>query len=186
MTKKKTRLNYKYALLAAIAGVIIIIVLLELTNTTHFFHKQNVPPVIPTQSNSTNSANPASTINNGSNGKSSPAASNEPDASAHTLVSPTGNFVSNHYPGQSGAPTTETSTCNTSPQASCYIKFTNVNSGDTTQLPTQVTDARGSTSWYWDTKNDAHLTSGQWKIIAVATLGDQTKTADDALKLTIQ
>jgi hypothetical protein len=184
MPKKKSRLNYKYAALATIAGVIIIIVLMELTNTTHFFHKQNVPPVIPTHSNSKSPVSP--TRNSGSNGSNSPAASNEPDASAHTLVSPTGNFVSNHYPGQSGSPTTETSTCNTSPGASCYIKFTNVDSDDTTQLPTQLTDARGSTSWYWDTKNDAHLTSGQWKITAVATLGDQTKTADDALKLTIQ
>lgn len=177
----------KKPLLIAVAGLIVIVAILELTNTTHLFHKQGVPPVIPAH---TSSGKPISTSSSQPN---TPAVStpqdNTPlptDVTNHTLIAPTGTFVSNHFPGQNGSSTTEASVCNTSPGATCYIKFTNVATGDTTQLAAQVTDARGTTSWYWDVSQDAHLSAGQWKITAVATLGSQTKTATDTLTLTVK
>jgi hypothetical protein len=187
-TKSSPFRNRLFASSAALAGLIIVVAVLELTNTTHIFHKAHIPAVIPSHSSSNGasstaaSSNPA--VSNSDNG--SPAPATDSDTTDHNLVAPTGNFVSNHFPGQNGSPTTESSTCNTSPGASCYIKFTNTDSGQTTQLATQTTDARGSTSWYWDAAKDAHLTSGQWKITAVATLGSQIKSSDDALKLIIQ
>jgi hypothetical protein len=177
----------KKSLLAAGAGLIVIVAILELTNTTHLFHKQSVPPVIPAHTS------PGKPISTSSSQPNAPAAStpqdNTPlptDVTNHTLIAPTGTFVSNHFPGQNGSSTTEASVCNTSPGATCYIEFTNVATGDTTQLAAQVTDARGTTSWYWDVSQDAHLSAGQWKVMAVATLGSQTKTATDTLNLTVK
>ena len=191
MRKNKSRMSKRNRLLGAAIGLIILVLLvLELTNTTHIFHKQSVPPVIPAHTNSGSPINSSSSNSATSGDSSSGAASdNTPlpaDTSDHTLVTPVGNFVSNHFPGQNGAPTTEASVCNTSPGATCYIKFTNTSTNQTTQLASQVANAQGQTSWYWDVSNDAHLTSGKWKVTAVATLNGQTKTADDALNLTIQ
>jgi len=173
---------------AAAAALVLIIALLELTNTTHLLHKQTVPEVIPSHQNSGATNNDSDEPSNqGETGRQDqPTPQPSGGDTNHSLVTPTGNFVSNHFPGQNGSSTTEVSTCNTSPGASCYIKFTNLDTGDTTQLPSQTVDARGSTSWYWDTSKDAHLTSGQWEVTAVATLGGQTQTTDDSLKLTIQ
>lgn len=177
----------KKSLLIGIAGLIVVIAVLELTNTTHLFHKQKVPPVIPAH---TSSGKPISANSSQPNvPTSSVSQDNVPlpsDVVDHTLITPTGTFVSNHYPGQNGTSTTEVSTCSTSPGAACYIKFTNVSTGETTQLATQTVDVHGSTSWYWDINQDAHFSTGQWKVVAVATLGSQTKTATDTLNLTIK
>jgi hypothetical protein len=91
--------------------------------------------------------------------------------------------VSNHHPGKSGSPTSEVSVCNTTPGATCYIKFTN---GDlSTALTAKKTNGDGVAIWYWDTK-DANLVSGNWQIMAVATLNGQTKTSADTLPLVIK
>lgn len=189
MRNNKSSYNRKYLIAAAIGLLILIIAILEATNTTHFFHKQTVPPVVPAHtnngqpiSNSGSSSQPGSTSDNSSQQSNTP----PPEVADHTLITPYGNFVSNHFPGQNGTTTSEASICNTSPGATCYIKFTNVTTGDTTQLATQTADAQGYVSWYWDVDKDAHLTSGKWKITAVATLGGQTKTAEDVLNLVVQ
>jgi len=190
MRRKKPSINRRYLLVGIAALILVMFAVSELTNTTHLLHKEKVPPVIPARDNSGTTINsPGSSSDSNSSGSSSnpgDTSDTTPDTTDHTLVAPTGNFVSNHFPGENGSPTSESSTCNTSPGASCYIKFTNLDSGATTQLPVQTVDGRGSTSWYWDVKDDAHLTSGRWKITAVATLGDQSKSTDDALRLTIQ
>lgn len=99
------------------------------------------------------------------------------------LIDPWGNFVSNHKPGQDGSGTAETSVCNTTPGASCYIKFTN---GSLTRtLDTKTADINGSIIWNWDVSS-AGFTSGSWHISAVASLGDQTKTVNDSQALVIQ
>lgn len=188
MSKHNPILNKK-SLLIGIAGLIVIVAILELTNTTHLLHKQSVPPVIPAHSNtgqpisSSSTSSPASSVSN-----SGPSQNNVSPAETanHTLIAPFGNFVSNHFPGQNGTSTSEASICNTSPGATCYIKFTNIATGENTQLTAQTTDAQGYTSWYWDTSKDAHLYSGQWQVTAVAALGSQVKSAEDPLKLTIQ
>lgn len=171
----------------AIASLVVVFTLLELTNTTHILHHQKIPSVIPTHSNTSAVSDDSRQGNDQSSSVDSQnQADNSSTVSDHTLTAPTGNFVSNHFPGQNNSPTTEASTCNTTSGAACYIMFTNIDTGQITQLPSQLTDAKGSTSWYWDTKSDAHLTSGRWKVTAVATLNGQTKRTDDALNLTIQ
>lgn len=84
---------------------------------------------------------------------------------------PIGQFVSN--PGGPGNPnpTTEESTCTTTPGAFCQILFKS--GGVTNQLPAQKTDANGSTVWDWGIKAIG-LTPGTWQVTAVATNGDKS------------
>jgi len=178
-------------LLATITLILISILIffLEISDTTHFFHKEKIPAVIPTHTNTAISTdnsktNTPPTPSESSNSASSP--SNVPQPTNRQLVAPSGNFISNHYPGKDGSPTLEASICNTTSGADCYIKFTNIGTGVSTQLPTHITGADGSTSWYWDVKQDAHLTSGVWHVEAIATLGTQSKSTNDSLNLTIQ
>jgi hypothetical protein len=192
MRKTKQSFYKRYRLPALIAGTIVVaIAILELTNTTHIFHKQTVPPVITAHTNSgspinsTDGSTPQSASSNAESDSTNGSVSPTPTDSNHTLIAPFGNFVSNHYPGQNSSPTTESSVCNSTPGAKCYIKFTN-SAGQTTQLPTQSVDSHGSTSWYWDIHKDAHLNTGQWQVTAVATLGNQIKSTDDTLKLAVQ
>ena len=189
MPRRKSKLTKRFLLVGSAVGLVVIIAMLELTNTTHIFHKASVPPVIPAHTNlgtSINSSQGNNTASNNSSSSNNPSPGPTAEETNHTLIAPSGNFVSNHFPGENGSPTTESSVCNTSPGATCYIRFTNTGTGKTTQLADQVADTRGSTSWNWDVSKDAHLTSGQWQITAVATLGSQSKTANDALKLTIK
>jgi|SRR5579862_1146368 len=195
MRKNKSRFNNRYRLLATVAGVIIVLVaVLEITNTTHIFHHQSIPPVIPTHGSSTTSSSNSSqsSLKSNSTPSSNSSAKNPlpSPSSGSTLITPFGDFVSNHNPGapdQNGnpTPTSETSVCDTTPGATCYISFTNSN-GQTTQLPTQTAGSDGSTSWDWDVSQDAHLTKGEWQITAVASLNGQTKSTNDPTKLTIQ
>jgi hypothetical protein len=182
--------NIKLLSLSALAILVLAILILELTNTTHIFHKPKVPAVIPTNSNSNVVSGQTPKNNNGSanpsTSQNTPSPATSADELNHTLIAPTGTFVSNHFPGRNGSPTAESSSCTTSPGATCYIKFTNIDTGQITQLPSQVTDARGYTNWYWDVNKDAHLTNGRWKATAVATLGSQVKSTDDAAELVIQ
>lgn len=133
----------------------------------------------PTPNSSSNSQTRASNSDKNASGGSS--VSNGSD-----LIPPYGTFVSDHHPSLSGAnntPSTELSTCTTSPGASCYIKFTK--EGEVKRLATQTTDGSGSTSWHWDV-SQAGLSAGTWYITAVATQGDQTKTTNDTFKLEVQ
>ncbi|MGH7156938.1 MAG: hypothetical protein ACREGG_02410 [Candidatus Saccharimonadales bacterium] len=195
MAKKKSRLNKKIILASTIVALIVVIAILELTNTTHLFHKQKVPAVIPSHSNSaTTPKNNQSTAQSGSLTPSTPAttkSSSSTGGSNAALVAPFGDFVSNHNPGAldsngNPTPTSETSVCDTTPGATCYIKFTNTDGGQTTQLASQTVNGDGSTSWYWDATTDAHLTKGQWRVTAIATLNGQSKSTDDPTNLTIQ
>ena len=101
-----------------------------------------------------------------------------------SLIAPFGNFVSDHSPNLSGSPHPNliNSVCSTNPGATCQISFS---SGSTTKyLPSQVTDAGGSTYWTWYLQ-DMGLTVGSWKIIAKATMGSQTKTTTDPMPLQV-
>ncbi len=98
-------------------------------------------------------------------------------------ITPTGNFVSNHRPGQNGSSTTESSTCNTTPGATCYIEFTN---GDLARtLASKTVDSNGAVYWNWDV-GSAGLTSGSWQIKAIATLNGHAESTTDSNKLEIQ
>lgn len=98
---------------------------------------------------------------------------------------PTGTFVSNHRPNLSGqpAPNVESSTCTTTPGATCKISFTK--DSITKSLPIKTTDSNGNIVWDW-TLQDIGLTAGEWEIEAVAINGDQTTTASDSILLNIQ
>lgn len=114
---------------------------------------------------------------------SSPSSSSPSTSSNLSLIAPWGTFVSNHSPGANGSSTEESSACNTTPGAQCYIKFTS--GANVAVLPTKTANADGSVLWSWDVKNTS-LTTGSWQVTAVATLNGQTKTTADPLELKVQ
>lgn len=110
-------------------------------------------------------------------------ATNDKNDSANTvLAAPSGNFVSNHRPGTNGAPTSETSVCNSTPGAKCTIVFTQ--GASEKKLPEKQIDTGGSAFWQWDIQ-DIGLTSGSWKVTAEATLNGKTLSAADAMELLV-
>jgi hypothetical protein len=171
------------ALTGAILVVAVALFVLEITNTTHFFHTSHIPEGKtiseynkgePATDGDTNNGDPGPTTST-SNSKDSDSI---PETAS--LIAPTGNFVSSHFPSISS---NETSTCNTTPGAKCTITFSK--GSVTKSLPTQTIDAGGATYWSW-TPASAGLTTGTWKVQAVATLGAQILTADDALSLQVK
>lgn len=107
------------------------------------------------------------------------------NASGSELQQPTGNFVSNHRVSLSnaGAQTQEVSVCTAVVGAECWIEFTK--DGTTKALAHKKINDTGSVYWSWQPK-EAGLTEGKWKITATATMGDQTKTADDPISLEVE
>jgi hypothetical protein len=189
LIKRTKRLfRTRYAKIAGfLALILILLAILEIADVTHFFHKSPVPPVIPVstaqpsqQSSDQPSPSPGNDISSQPSTKGNGGSSNP--SNSLPLKTPFGQFVSNHNPGSNGSPTTENSVCNTTPGASCYIKF--VNGSTVTKLPSKTANSDGFASWNWDIK-DAKLTKGSWIITAVAMLNGQTKTADDPLPLEI-
>lgn len=189
--RTKRLLNTRPAKLAGLVVLaVLILTILEVADITHFFHKSAVPPVIPVANSSQGSSQ---TQPNQNPTQKQPQASDKNNSSSSSsgqnpkqtlpLNTPYGDFVSNHHPGENGAPTSEVSVCNTTPGANCYIKFTK--GTITTGLPSKTTGSDGSATWYWNIK-DAKLTSGDWEITAIATLNGQTKSASDQLPLTIK
>jgi hypothetical protein len=76
------------------------------------------------------------------------------------------------------------STCNTTPGATCTIEF--INGSQTYSLPVKVADSGGGVYWSW-TPGSIGLSAGTWHIMAIATLGSQTKTTNnDPLTLSVQ
>ena len=185
INKRLFRVSVGLLIVLAIA-----ILALELTDTTHLFHKKVVPPIIPvSHSTVSEQKKPASTSSssNGSDttdnqGSKLVPPSGSPGSTA-TLIQPYGELVSNHFPGQNGSDTKESSACNSTPGATCYIQFTNTENGKVTKLPPQLIGNDGSTVWSWDAKT---LTQGTWQITAVADLNGQTKNITDTAKLEIQ
>jgi hypothetical protein len=182
MVKIPKKLNYKYILLGAVTVLVVCLILLL---THHKAKVATIPSANPldknSQSSNSNSGSTNGSINNssasGSSDKSTSGGESQPLAlsSAQTLVS-------NHHPGENGSPTTEQSACQTTPGATCYIEFTQA--GLTRKLDAKIADSNGLGVWNWDTK-DADFSSGQWKIIAVASLNGQTKSTSDPSPLEI-
>lgn len=150
----------------------------------------STPAVIPAQQPNANSNTSDSKSDKTPLESSGSAQTNkEPSKPANSAVSnlplyaPQGAFVSNHSPGKGGSPTAETSVCNTTPGATCYIIFSN--GATTTKLPAKTADSNGTVYWYWDVEDDAHLSAGSWTIKAVATNGTETKTTTDNIPLRV-
>lgn len=158
--------------------ILVILTVTELTNVTHFFHHSKSPAIIPTinqSESSSESINPSD--------QSQKNAETSKGTSSTELLSPYGALISNHRPGQNGSDLIEVSQCITTPGASCYLKFSK--DGVVKTLPLKSTDSTGSVFWQWSVK-DAGLTSGNWSITAVATLGSQTKSTTDQISLEVE
>lgn len=166
-----------------VLAIIVLVIGLELANVTHFFHREKMG-LPQTTANSETKGEPSrgSAYNNANQG--SQTSSDKKSSSESTFTAPSGNFVSNHRPNLSGspAPNQMSSTCNTTPGATCQISFSK--DGVTKSLPAQTTDKGGSTYWSWKLQ-DLGLTAGTWKIEAKAMLNNQVRTAIDALTLDI-
>ncbi len=150
-------------------------------------------PAVPRTANSYTKGQPAgssgssSSGNQSSSGQSTTSGSQKGGSggSSAVVITPSGNFVSDHHPNLSGspAPNTLTSVCNTTPGAACQISFTM--DGVTKSLPSQTTDSGGSTYWTNWKLQDVGLTAGTWKVQATASLDGQTQTAYDAMDLVV-
>lgn len=176
---KYTRVSRQTALIAAILLIVAIAIVIALTpnnkNTTF------IPTTNPVPNRGKNTPISASSTSNQPS-QSNNSATNSQATSGPPPALPTGNFVSNHHPGGS-TPTSEASTCNSTPGAICYIEFTK--GSDVKKLDARTIDANGGALWYWDVKT-AGLGSGSWTITAVANLNGHTETANDALPLVVQ
>jgi hypothetical protein len=177
---------YKNKWVLIVLAAFVILALLEFTNTTHLFHsKKAVSGTIPSSSPINTSPSSANPKPGGTGSATPPAANNEkqnqtaPVNTSATLKAPYGTFVSNHHPD---ANSSEESVCNSTPGASCIIKFTQGNVVKT--LSAQAVDGSGTTYWSWNVKQ-AGLTSGSWTVTAVANLNGQTKSTQDSLALEI-
>lgn len=108
-----------------------------------------------------------------------------PADSATKPMTPTGGFVSNHRPNLSGspAPNAMNSICQTTPGASCTIRFTM--NGETKSLPSKTTGADGYASWDWKLQ-DLGITEGTWSVEAVATTSGGNTSATDATNLEVK
>lgn len=172
-------------LIVGLLAIAAVVAILELTNTTYLFHDR--PPEITASPETKGEPAP-------SPGTDVPQADKQPTpanqdnknvgGSAVELRQPSGSFVSNHRPNLSGSPAPNriASVCTTTPGAACTISF--AKDGVTKSLPEQVADRGGSTYWDWKLQ-DIGLTEGEWKVTATAKLGNQTKTATDAINLEV-
>ncbi len=189
MPRRFRRLNKKYVLVALAAGLVILALAIYMSRpsrkTASTIPSSAAPSTTVSKdaqpSPQSSTSTPTTSSSSSSTAKSS--INSAPANSNLTLIDPWGDFVSNHKPGQNGSPTTETSACNTTPGATCYIKFT---SGDKTRtLDSKTADSNGTVTWRWDT-SDAGFSSGSWQISALASLNGQTRTVSDTRELVIQ
>lgn len=173
---------------------LLVVFLLEATNTVNLFGGKSQVGTIPTESpNKTAEKKEASekktTPEEVSEKPSGTTTAKRPVAATNTqnadLKTPSGTFVSNHRPklGGSKNETSEQSTCNTTPGATCFIRFTNGSIEKT--LEAKTADVNGAVVWSWNI-DDSGLSSGKWKVEAVANLGENTKVAADLIELEVQ
>ena len=184
-TKRSRAYSASQLVLILLVVVIGIVGYLELHNITYFFHKKPVTASQATKGQpATSPGNSTPSQSQAPNGQNGSQGSTGTNSTAHPIT-PTGDFVSNHHPNLSGspAPNQMTSTCTTTPGATCQITFTN---GSTTKfLPVETTDEGGSAYWNWKLQ-DIGLTAGSWKVEAIAQLGSQTALATDAMPMEVQ
>lgn len=191
---KKTILNKKTATVA-------VLVIVLLVAAVGFLHIQSVRKDQKSSGKISsvegdNKQDQASTSSSGSNDKkdgqnSSANSTDQPDNQKSTptagvsalLIKPSGQFVSNHRPGNEGLSTSEESVCNTTSGAYCNIIFTR--NGVTKDLGAKKTDANGTAYWSWDIKGST-LGPGSWQVKAVATLNGKTETSVDVMALEVQ
>jgi hypothetical protein len=192
-TKKVKTPLYKKPLFLSLAALLVlagVFAALEITGVINVFKDSN--PGLATQPTTPNRTGGVNTKGDpeGIEPQPEPAANegdtklSPGDTATGTLSAPTGNFVSNHHPTIGEAPDMQ-SNCTTTSGATCTIVFTK--GTETHELPVQNTDREGAAYWSWSVKDKSiGLSAGSWKVQAKAVLGNQVKTADDALMLEIK
>ncbi|HSX17907.1 MAG TPA: hypothetical protein VLE51_00945 [Candidatus Saccharimonadales bacterium] len=184
MARKLKRLHLDKRLVV-LAVLVVLAIVIAIGYAAKGNKKTNV--IIPSTSSAAKtqekgSDNQSSNSSTGNSDTTNTAPSKDSSSSqSSNLLTPSGNFVSNHTPGQKGSPLDENSVCNTTPGATCYIEFTK--DGETKKLAARVADSNGTVLWDW-TASD--FSSGTWTVIAVASLNGQTKTSQDSQPLEIQ
>lgn len=173
-SKSPRKLTWTVAiLLLVLAGIITI---LELTNTTYIFHKKSTPHTASEYTKGTSDGDDASKPHsNDTAGDSKDSAGDSKD-----LVEPTGNFVSSHH---ATSTSNLSSTCNSTPGATCKITFSK--EGVTKALQTKTLDDGGAAYWSWQ-PGDIDLSPGVWSVKATVRLGDKSESTTDALSLEIR
>ena len=162
---------------------LIIVGILQVTHTIHLFRK----PTVATSASFTSKGENSTPTTSSSPAATSQSSNTDSKANAQAnqaVLTPSGNFVSNHHPNLSGWPTPNTlvSVCEGTPEASCFISFT---MGNTTKsLSTQTISQTGSAYWSWKLQ-DVGLTVGTWQIKATSTIDGHTATSVDALNLVV-
>jgi hypothetical protein len=182
MFAKSSRLSNKrlWWLLLALAILLCIVVILEVTNVTHFFHHQNPNPTASSYTKGEPGSD--SQTSAGNEQGESDSGSDKTTGSSTELLKPSGQFVSNHKPGQNGSPVSEQSVCNTTPGATCEIRF---QKGSVIKsLPSHTADAGGAAYWTW-TPDEVGLTAGNWTVTAVASLNGKSLSSADSLALEV-
>jgi hypothetical protein len=131
--------------------------------------------------NQPNSPNPTTSTKN----ENTPTTSATTNTTSNTNppITPTGDFVSNHTPGQNGSPLTETSVCNTTPGATCTIIFTM--GSETKSLPTKTVDSGGSAYWNNWLPSQYGITYGSWSVKATANINGQSVSNTDAMQMVV-
>lgn len=163
-------------LLSGLAVLVLVIVLLEWTNATHFFHHKNPGPTASSYTKGESGTDSQTSSGANQNG------SDKTSGNIAELLKPSGQFVSNHKPGQNNSPMSEQSVCNTTPGALCEIRF---EKGSVIKsLPARTTDAGGAAYWSW-APSDVGLTAGKWTVSAVATLNGKSLSSTDSLALEV-
>jgi len=186
--KSKVRPNYSRRFLLPLILVVLLALVAGGLGISYLIHRSSIVHTSASQAtkgeHSSSNAQQGSSQQKDSTPNQSASSSTSGAVSTQPLIVPTGNFVSNHHPNLSGspAPNLMASDCTTTPGATCQISFTQ--NGVTKYLPAETTDAGGSAYWNWKLQ-DIGLTVGSWKIEAIARLGNQTKTATDALLLEV-
>lgn len=185
-SRAKKRVIVAIVVVAVVAGIFVV---LELTGITHVFKKEKpyIPPQTIGQENkgeggdlaAPSTSSSAGVTSNNVSTQQAPTKRESTPTTITNLLTPSGTFISNHTATMA---TTENSVCVTSPGATCTIVFTRGAVAKT--LPAQTTDNEGAAYWNgW--KIGSYLSSGTWTVQAKATYNGQTKTANDALKLTV-
>jgi hypothetical protein len=180
---RNTSLKYVYVLgFALFLGVLI--VALEFSNTTHFFKAGDTISI--SSANAETKGEPQANSSKATPDSSSlstedPKAVSAAGSPTTPPLVPSGSFVSNHKASLSSGQA-QSSTCTTTPGATCQITFTK--DGVTKVLQLQTTDRGGTAYWSWAPQS-INLTTGSWKIEAIARLNGQVRTASDALNLEV-
>lgn len=178
--KKQKKITRKRVIIFAL------IVLVILTFAVLYFKVIRKPQVTTTPS--TTAEEDAQAVKEGNSAKNANSVQSNPnDKQANTaspsnqgVITPTGNFVSNHT--IRSANDSIESICSTNVGATCEITF---KLGDVTKsVGAKQTNGDGTAMWLW-TPASIGLSSGTWEIIAISSYNGSTVSQADPRKLDV-